>query len=143
MKIRTIASIAATLALSAQAFADAAEAQKEMVYPVHPSKMAEWNAKTGGLVPPPEFAKHLLFLDARAENVPNLAKFAGPAERMLSLAIETKKIQDRIHRTSVKATIRQRRRFLKTASCSSTWRSSSAQTPIASRGASPPSSGGQ
>ena len=93
MKIRTIVSIAATLALSAQAFADAAEAQKDMVYPVHPSKMAEWNAKTGGLVPPPEFAKYLLFLDARAENVPNLAKFAGPAERMLSLAIETKKIE--------------------------------------------------
>jgi len=90
MNMRTTIAAIAAIALSAQALADAAQTQ--MVYPVHPSKMAEWNAKTGGLVPPPEFAKHLLFLDARAENIPDLAKFAGPAERMLSLAIETKRI---------------------------------------------------
>lgn len=92
MKVGTIVSIAAAVALSAQAFADAPNAQNEMIYPVHPSKMDAWNAKTGGLVPPPSFAKTLLILDARKENVPDLAKFAGPAERMLSLAIETEKV---------------------------------------------------
>ena len=71
-----------------------AETDGEMVYPVHPSKMDAWNAKTGGLVPPPEYAKALLFLDARAEaeNAPNLEKFVTAAERMLSLAIDTRKV---------------------------------------------------
>ena len=89
MNNRTIISMAFAIALSAPVFADAESAKNEMVYPVHPSKMDEWNAKTGGLVPPPEYAKHLLFLDARKENIPDLAKFTGPAERMLSIAIET------------------------------------------------------
>jgi len=64
---------------------------KGVVYPVHPSKMAEYNAKTGGLVPPPAFAKALLFLDARPTNVPDLSKWTGPAERMLSIAIDTQR----------------------------------------------------
>lgn len=93
MNIRTIISAVAFVALTATAFADDTKAKKEMVYPVHPSKMDEWNAKTGGLVPPPAFAKHLLFLDARKENIPDIGKFAGPAERMLSIAIETQKTE--------------------------------------------------
>lgn len=93
MNIKMIVSVVTAFAFSTQLFADVvADVQKEMVYPVHPSKMDAYNAKTGGLVPPPEFAKSLLFLDARQENIPDLAKFSGPAERILSLAIETKKI---------------------------------------------------
>lgn len=97
MKTITVVSALAAMAVCAAATAEAVaqggdtQGKKDTVYPVHPSKMAEFNAKTGGLVPPPEYAKHLLFLDARKENVPDLAKFAEPAERMLSVAIETKK----------------------------------------------------
>ena len=94
MKCITILAAAAA-AFAAQVFAEGATAQtqREMVYPVHPSKMEAFNAKTGGLVPPPKFAKVLLFLDAREKNVPELEKFTGPAEKMLSVAIETKKIE--------------------------------------------------
>lgn len=93
MKIKMTLGAIAALGLSATAFAETTGKTNEMVYPVHPSKMAAYNARTGGLVPPPAYAKALLIFDARAKDVPELGKFVRPAERMLSIAIDTRRIE--------------------------------------------------
>lgn len=68
-----------------------AQTNEQKIYPVHPSKMDEFNARTGGLVYPPKNAKSLLFFDARSENKPVLEKFATHAERMLFISIDVKR----------------------------------------------------
>jgi len=83
----------ATLAVAFVAYADAATSTNSVTYPVHPSQMAEFNAKTGGMVPPPANAKHLLFLDARAADVPPLQKFTHAAENLLHVGMDVKTVK--------------------------------------------------
>lgn len=61
------------------------------VFPVHPSKMDEFNAKTGGLVFPPKDAKHLLLLDARKDMTPALDNYVKGAELVARVACEQRK----------------------------------------------------
>lgn len=58
--------------------------------PVPLSKMAEFNAKTGGLVDPPANAKSLVFLDARTDRTPSLSNQVTNVEMMLGFAIDLK-----------------------------------------------------
>ena len=56
------------------------------VLPVPPSKMAEFNARTGGLVYPPSDAKHVLVLDAREKPDSVLSNHIFAAELRMNLA---------------------------------------------------------
>lgn len=61
------------------------------VFPVPPSKMAEFNARTGGLVFPPKDAKQLVVLDARTTPGTSLSNCVAVAESLLSLNCDLRK----------------------------------------------------
>lgn len=89
MVIGVVATVLSACAEEANSQNDSAR----KVLPVHPSKMAAFNAKTGGLVEPPKSAKTLVFLDARGTDVPQLSKFTQAAEQRLMAAIDIRKIE--------------------------------------------------
>lgn len=76
------------LIASAAIVAVADDARKTLPVPL--SKMAEFNAKTGGLVDPPANAKALVFLDARADRTPSLSNQVSNVEKMLGFAMDLK-----------------------------------------------------
>lgn len=73
-------------------FSENAPAKKKLL-PYPASKMAEFNAMTGGMVDPPANAKVLMFLDARETDVPVLTKSTKVAEELVEVAIDTKRIK--------------------------------------------------
>lgn len=85
-------SIALVMTAALQLVAAETTEQKK-IYPVPPSKMAEFNAKTGGLVEPPQDAKTVVILDARSVDVPSMRNFADSAERMVSIGCDIKPIK--------------------------------------------------
>lgn len=86
-----------TLVMAATVFAAffvfAEDADKDKVYPVPPSKMAEFNAKTGGLVEPPADARNVVLLDAREKDMSTLTNLADAAERLVAVGCEIRKIK--------------------------------------------------
>lgn len=72
--------------------AGAQEEKKRTVFPVHPSKMAEFNAKTGGLVEPPADIRKVVFLDARKKDASPLTNLTASAGLHLGLSTEVRKV---------------------------------------------------
>lgn len=83
---KLVFAFAAALALAATAD------EQHKTLPVPASKMAEFNAKTGGLVNPPANAKALVFLDARPDRTPSLENQVKSAEMSLGFAIDLKPV---------------------------------------------------
>lgn len=64
-----------------------------VIYPVPPSKMAEFNAKTGGMIEPPENSKKVVLFDARTYDQSVLTNLAQAAENQLFLTCEVRKLR--------------------------------------------------
>lgn len=58
--------------------------------PVHPSKMAEFNAKTGGLVNPPDDNKVMVFLDARTADRTSIDNLSDAASSHIGFRSEVR-----------------------------------------------------
>ncbi len=85
--------VMAGVAISTMALADDAKPTVRKITPVPTSKMAEYNAKTGGLVEPPAKSKVVVLLDARSDSErPSMTNFIASAERMLMVRCERRTI---------------------------------------------------
>lgn len=70
-----------------------AEPYTGKVYPVPPSKMDEFNARTGGLIEAPSDVKKLVLLDARETDKSMLTNLTAAAESMVSIICEVRQIK--------------------------------------------------
>ena len=84
--------MAMALALAASACAAEGPAA-EKLYPVPPDKMAEFNAKTGGMIDPPPGGKALVLLDAREKDSSTLSNLLFAAELQLAISCEERDIR--------------------------------------------------
>lgn len=89
-RIPVLALAALVLATSLHA-ADTPDSGK--IYPVPPDKMAEFIAKTGGMIDPPSGGKALVLLDAREKDSSTLSNLLYAAELRLLISCEEKDIK--------------------------------------------------
>ena len=84
----------ALMALAFTASLHAAEPPADgKLYPVPPAKMAEFIAKTGGMIDPPPGGKALVLLDAREKDSSTLSNLLFAAELQLSICCEERDIK--------------------------------------------------
>lgn len=88
-----IQKVIALTAVSASMFAFAENADSGKIYPVPPSKMEEFNAKTGGLIEPPADSKSVVLLDAREVDNSTLTNLADAAERLVAVGCEIRPVK--------------------------------------------------
>ena len=82
------------LALAFAASLSAAEAPADgKLYPVPPEKMAEFIAKTGGMIDPPPGGKALVVLDARERDSSTLSNLLYAAELRLTITCEERDVR--------------------------------------------------
>ena len=87
--------LGATAALGEAPGSPSAQAPRGSASPVPPSRLAEWTARTGGMVEQVPNGKSILIVDARRDKALGFAPLAKTAQAMLHLPFEVKEVECR------------------------------------------------
>ena len=93
MEMKRVGMLFAAAAALAASLCVADEPAEKKIYPVPPDKMAEFIAKTGGMIDPPPGGKSLVLLDAREKDSSTLSNLLVAAEMQLSISCEERDVK--------------------------------------------------